>query len=247
VPDDAEIAALFAEYLRGHDRRVRDQLVTRHRWLAIHCARRFSSRGEPFDDLVQVAQLGLLKAVERFDPSFGVKFPTFAMPTILGELRRHFRDHTWPLRVPRRLKEMYLELSGCVEVLRHELGRAPLLSEIADARAATVEDVTDAMEAGTAYRTWSFTSSSESEDEDQTIDAHIGNLDAGLMSADSRIAVRAVIERLPSRERRVLYLRYFEGRTQADIAAQFGISQVHVSRIIRATLRQMRAHLAASA
>jgi RNA polymerase sigma-B factor len=149
--------------------------------------------------------------------------------------------------VPRRLKEKYLEMNGCVEVLHHELGRAPLPSEIAEAMAATVEDVIDAMEAGSAYRTLSFTSSSESEDEDQPLDVHIGNVDAGLMSADSRIAVRAAMERLPSRERRVLYLRYFEGRTQADIAAQFGISQVHVSRIIRATLPQMRAHLAAFA
>ena len=113
----------FAEYRRTHDRAIRNALVRDHHWIAVHCARRFAHRGEPMDDLMQVAQLGLLKAVERFDPSYRVVFATFAMPTVTGELRRHFRDHTWPVRVPRRVKELYLELSACIELLGHELGR----------------------------------------------------------------------------------------------------------------------------
>ncbi len=123
----------FAEFRRTRDRAIRNALVRDHQWIAVHCARRFAHRGEPMDDLMQVAQLGLLKAVERFDPSYRVVFATFAMPTVTGELRRHFRDHTWPVRVPRRVKELYLELSANIELLGHELGRPARIDEIAEA------------------------------------------------------------------------------------------------------------------
>src|SRR3954453_21121039 len=153
---DREVAERFREYREKGDRRIRNELGQEHRWIAMHCARRFARRGEPLEDLLQVAQLGLLKAVERFDPSFEVQFATFAMPTVLGELRRHFRDHTWPVRVPRRIKELYLELSSCVETLGHELGRPPSVEEIADEMRSSIDDVLEAIEAGAVYRTSSL-------------------------------------------------------------------------------------------
>jgi len=211
----------------------------------MHCARRFARRGEPLDDLVQVAQLGLLKAVERFDPTYGVQFPTFAMPTVLGELRRHFRDHTWPVRVPRRVKELYLELSASVELLGHDLGRPPSIDEIAREMHCTVDEVLEGLEAGTAYRTASLVASADSVDEDEAPEGvTVGTADAALTSADSRMSVHDVMRRLPARERTVLYLRFFDGYTQSEIAQRIGVSQVHVSRIIRSTLGRMRDQLA---
>jgi RNA polymerase sigma-B factor len=192
------------------------------------------------DDLLQVARLGLVKAVDRFDPSYGVVFSTFAMPTVTGELRRHFRDHTWPVRVPRRVKELYLELSACIEMLGHDLGRPAKIDEIADAMQASVDDVLEAMEAGAAYRTASLAPSPDADDDQDRADtALLGENDTDLVNADTRLAVRGLVRQLPERERTVVYLRFFEGRTQSEIAEQVGVSQVHVSRIIRDTLRRL--------
>ena len=192
-----------------------------------------------------MAQLGLLKAVERFDPSYNVKFPTFAMPTVLGELRRHFRDHTWPVRVPRRVKELYLELSATVEALGHDFGRPPTIDEIAHEMQCTVDEVLEGLEAGSAYRTASLMAPVDGGDEeDSTEAATLGTVDPGLMSADSRLSVHDLLRNLSTRDRTVLYLRYFDGYTQSEIAEQIGVSQVHVSRIIRATLGRMREELA---
>jgi RNA polymerase sigma-B factor len=248
MPADPQVMARFQDYRSGGDRRLRNDLVADHRWIAIHCARRFARRGEPLDDLVQVAQLGLVKAADRFDPSFGVLFPTFAMPTILGELRRHFRDHTWPLRVPRRSKELYLSLSGAVEVLGHALGRPPSIEEIAEEMQSTVDDVLEALEAGAVYRTSPLVPSTDGDEDDEGFAGMtLGVVDAGLVSADARMSVRQLMGQLPARERNILYLRFFDGRTQLEIAEQLGISQVHVSRIIRSTLNRMREQLAESA
>ncbi|MEY2403907.1 MAG: polymerase sigma-B factor [Acidimicrobiaceae bacterium] len=246
VPADPQVTARFMEYRRTGDVRVRNEIVADHRWIAIHCARRFARRGEPLDDLVQVAQLGLVKAADRFDPSFGVLFPTFAMPTILGELRRHFRDHTWPVRVPRRSKELYLALSGCVETLGHVLGRRPTIEELAEEMSASVDEVLEALEAGAVYRTAPLVPPAGPDDDDNEglAGMTLGEVDTALLSADVRLSVRQLMGRLPARERRVLFLRFFDGRTQSEIAAQLGISQVHVSRIIRSTLGRMRTQLA---
>jgi RNA polymerase sigma-B factor len=246
VPADPEVTARFAEYRRTGDQRVRNQLVAEHRWIAVHGARRFARRGEPLDDLLQVAQLGLVKAADRFDPNFGVVFPTFAMPTVLGELRRHFRDHTWPVRVPRRVKEMYLELSACVEGLSHELGRPPTIDEIADDMRVSIDEVLEAMEAGAVYRTSSLAPPSDDDDVDVT-ESVVGHHDPDLATADTRLSVHSLMRSLPTRERRVLYLRFFDGRTQSQIADEVGVSQVHVSRIIRTSLQRMREQLAQSA
>lgn len=247
MPDDPDVIEKFTEFRRTGDRRLRNELVADHRWIAIHCARRFARRGEPLDDLLQVAQLGLVKAAERFDPTLGVLFATYAMPTVLGELRRHFRDHTWPVRVPRRVKELYLELSGCVESLSHELGRPPTVEELAEEMHTTIDDVLEAMEAGSVYRSASLVPPSDRDDDDSQDGATLGELDPALLSADSRMSVRDVMLQLPARERRVLYLRFFDGRTQSEIADEVGVSQVHVSRIIRTSLKRIREQLAESA
>src|SRR6476659_3234192 len=219
-------AERFTEYRRTRDRSIRNDLVRDHQWVAVHCARRFARRGEPMDDLLQVARLGLVKAVDRFDPSYGVVFSTFAMPTVTGELRRHFRDHTWPVRVPRRVKELYLELSACIETLGHDLGRPAKIDEIADAMQASVDDVLEAMEAGAAYRTASLTPAPDGdEDQDRADTALLGENDTDLFNADTRVAVRRLVRQLPERERTVVYLRFFEGRTQSEIAEQVGVSQ----------------------
>ena len=190
---------------------------------------------------MQVAQLGLLKAVERFDPSYRVQFPTFAMPTVLGELRRHFRDHTWPVRVPRRVKELYLELSATVEALGHDLGRPPTIEELAHEMQSTVDEVLEGLEAGSAYRTASLMAPVDgAEEEEATEGATLGTPDPGLTTADSRMSVHDVMRNLSTRDRTVLYLRYFKGYTQSEIAEEIGVSQVHVSRIIRASLGRMR-------
>jgi RNA polymerase sigma-B factor len=194
---------------------------------------------------VQVAQVGLLKAVERFDPAYNVLFPTYAMPTVLGELRRHFRDHTWPVRVPRRVKELYLELSATVEALGHDMGRPPTIDEIAHEMQCTVDDVLEGLEAGSAYRTASLMAPVDgAEEEESTEAATLGTPDPGLASADSRLSVHNLLRNLSTRDRTVLYLRYFDGYTQSEIADQIGVSQVHVSRIIRASLGRMRDELA---
>jgi RNA polymerase sigma-B factor len=248
VAGEPDVRARFERYRSTGDPAVRNALVGDHRWIAHHCARRFARRGEPLDDLVQVAQLGLLKAVERFDPSYGVLFPTFAMPTVLGELRRHFRDHTWPVRVPRRVKELYLELSATVELLGHDLGRPPSIEEIAREMQCTTDEVLEGLEAGTAYRTASLATPGDSVDEEDGASetVTVGTADAELASADSRMSVHDVMRTLPHRDRTVLYLRFFDGCTQSEIARRIGVSQVHVSRIIRSTLGRMRDQLAES-
>jgi len=237
----------FAEYRRTGERSIRNALVRDNQWIAVHCARRFAHRGEPMDDLIQVAQLGLLKAVERFDPSYRVVFATFAMPTVTGELRRHFRDHTWPVRVPRRVKELYLELSACVEMLGHELGRPARIEEIAEAMRASIDEVLEAMEAGAAYRSTSLAPpTDDDEDSERAEGSMVGGVDAELVGADTRVSVREAVSDLPERERKVVYLRFFEGRTQSEIAAQVGVSQVHISRILRDTLQRLADRLGAA-
>lgn len=241
-----EIAERFRALRSTGDRNLRNALIEDHRWIAIQCARRFAKRGEPLDDLIQVAQLGLLKAVERFDPDFGVSFSTFAMPTVTGELRRHFRDGTWALRVPRRDKELHLDMTAAVEALTSQLRRAPRLDEIAEWMKVSIDDVHHALEAGMAYRASSL--NPRVDDEEGAPDGStVGVDDAGLASAEVRVAVRRLMAELPARERRILFLRFFEGRTQSEIAEQVGMSQVHVSRLLRSSMETLKRKLSPSA
>lgn len=230
--DPAAAVETFKELRRTGDPALRDRLVEDHLRLARHCARRFTGRGEPSDDLEQVASMALVKAVDRFDPGMGVQFATFAVPTIVGELRRHFRDKTWSMRVSRRLQELHLRVRAVNEQLGHELGRAPSVDELAERMDATPEEVLEALEAGAAYNTKSLTVGTPGEEEELVLGGDHDELEATPM----RVALHEAMSSLDERERRALYLRFYVGMTQAEIAEQIGVSQVHVSRILRSTL-----------
>ncbi|MFN2609163.1 MAG: RNA polymerase sigma factor SigF [Acidimicrobiales bacterium] len=230
----------FRDYARTHDPALRDELITAHIGLAEYLARRFTNRGEPLDDLVQVASLGLLKAVDRFDPDRGLEFSTYATPTIVGELKRHFRDKGWAVRVPRRVQELHLRLASVVSTLSQQLGRSPTIGEIAQAASASEEDVLEAIEAGHAYRFTSLDAPSGSDDEG-TLASQLGSEDQALVDSEHRVALSPLIARFPHREQMILHLRFFEGLTQSEIAARLGISQMHVSRLLARSLAQLRA------
>ena len=242
APEREALQHLFAEYRRTGDAAVRDRLVEAHLGLAEYLARRFDRRGEPLDDLVQVASLALIKAVERFDPERGLEFSTFAVPTIVGELKRHFRDKSWAVRVPRRLQELHLRLGTVVAELTHELGRSPTIPEIADRLDASTEDVLEAMEAGRAYRSSSLDAPVAGEDGDATmpLSSKMGEVDLNLSNVDERSQLASLLSDLPDRERTILVLRFFDGLTQSQIADRVGISQMHVSRLLARTLQQLR-------
>lgn len=233
--DDAWVAAALDRYAtRRGDEGLRDEIFRRARWLAVRGARRFSDRGEPFDDLVQVASIGLLKAIERFEPSMGVPFGSYATPTILGELRRHFRDHTWSVRVPRRAKDLRTSVNAATDELQRLLGRSPTVSEIA-ARLEIAEDaVLEVMEANNAYRARPL---------DHTTVGQQVVVDDDAEHVLDREMIVSLLDRLRPRERTILYLRFFEELSQAQIAARVGTSQVHVGRLIVSSLAQLRMQL----
>lgn len=240
--DERVLDPRFAAYRRSGDHRVRNELIEEHRWLAVHCARRFAHKGEPLDDLVQVAMVGILKAVERFDPGFGVVFTTFAVPTVMGELRRHFRDKTWAVHVPRRAKETYQTVSGVVEELSQMLGRSPTVPEIAERANVSVEDVLEALEVGGCYRGVPLSPAS---DQDSNDTLPLGLDDPGFDATDAKITVNGLLAGLSDeRERRIIQLRFFDGLSQSQIAAEIGVSQVQISRLLRSSLEKMRCKLA---
>jgi RNA polymerase sigma-B factor len=236
-----ELRRKFHEYAETRERSLRDDLVTAHMGLAEYLARRFTNRGEPLDDLVQVAALGLLKAVDRFDPERGLEFSTYATPTIVGELKRHFRDKGWAVRVPRRVQELHLRLGSVVSTLSQELGRSPTIGEIAQSAAVSEEEVLEAIEAGHAYRFTSLDAPSGN-DEEMSLSAELGAEDQGLIDSEHRVTLSPLIAQFPPRERMILHLRFFEGLTQSEIAGRLGISQMHVSRLLARALAQLRNH-----
>ena len=230
---------LFAAYGRTRSRGDRDELVARHRPLAEAMARRYVGRGIEVDDLSQVAVIGLLKAIDRFDADRGIAFSSFAVPTILGELRRHFRDRGWAVSVPRRLQELRMRAQREREVLAHELGREPTWSQIAAACDASTDEVVMALDAvRSAY--WP-----DSLDDGGT---RASRTTEGVAEAATRQAlVSGLLARLTERDRTVVELRFWDGLTQREIADRVGISQMHVSRVLRASLRRMRESLNAEA
>ena len=237
VRDPAAMRETFMKYADSRDERLRNQLVEEHLALAHHLARRFTNRGEPYEDLVQVASMGLVKSVDRFDTERGVAFSTFATRTILGELKRHFRDKGWAIRAPRRIQELYLSLGPSIETLTQRLGRPPTLAEIAELIDASEESVLEAMEAGQHYRT---TSIDAPDRQDGTLSSRLGQMDAGYSATDDRLLLALSLADLPDRERTIIKLRFVEGLTQSEIAAQVGLSQMHVSRLLAATLIRLR-------
>ncbi len=235
--DDAWLAEALDRFTRDRDPRLRDEIVERANWLAVRGARRFVDRGEPFDDLLQVARLGLLKSVDRFDPSLGVPFGAYATPTIMGELRRYFRDHTWSVHVSRRAKDLRPMVNTTSDRLAGELGRSPRVSEIAAALDVGEDAVLEALEANNAYRAHSL---------DPTGSGHTPPVDGGFDGVLDRDLVAQLLDRLPDRERTILVLRFFDGMTQSQIAERIGTSQVHVGRLITSSLAVLKAHLGAA-
>jgi RNA polymerase sigma-B factor len=237
----------FVEYRRTRDRALRNELVEEHMRLAEFLARRFAHRGEPLDDLRQVALVGLLKAVERFEPDRGLQFSSFAMPTIVGELKRHFRDRGWAVRVPRRVQELHLELDRTIATLSQELGRPPTPREIADRAGVQEEDVLESMEASSLYRLPSIDAIRSGDDSAGAPTERLGDLDPEINAVDNRLAVGELLSMLPEREQKIVYLRFFEGLTQSEIAEHVGISQMHVSRLLVRSLETLSAHTGAVA
>jgi len=224
---------------------LRDEIIIEHTWIPRTVARRFDQRGESFDDLVQVASLGLVKAVDRFDPELGTNFVSFAMPTVVGEVRRYFRDHTWSVRVPRSAKELKPMISKAVEHLQQQLGRSPSFDEIATHLQLSIDTVLEAVEASAAYRASSIDAPVRGGD--QTTESHRGLAqdDRELGRVIDATAIRQLLETLPGRSRMILYLRFFEHMSQAEIAEHVGTSQVHVGRLLQAGLTQLRGQISA--
>jgi RNA polymerase sigma-B factor len=234
-----ELRDIFLEFARTRDPKLRDELVGAHLGLAEYLARRFANRGEPLDDLVQVASLGLLKAIDRFDPDREVEFSTYATHTIVGELKRHFRDKGWAIRAPRRMQELYLRLGKVVATLGQELGRSPTIAELATEVQVSEEEVLEALEAGQAYRFASLDAPVGGEEGD-TLGTRIGSDDVELEDAERRATLSPLLSRLPQREQAIVHLRFFEGLTQSEIATRLGISQMHVSRLLARSVAQLR-------
>jgi RNA polymerase sigma-B factor len=235
-----KIAALAPDDPRREP--LRAELIARCLPLAEHIARKFSGRGENFDDLLQVARLGLVQAADRFDVTRGSSFLSFAVPTIMGEVRRHFRDNTWAVRVPRRTKEIQLSIGPTIEAMSQRLGRMPRAREIAAELEVDLVEVTQALIAGNAYQASSIDAVAGDDIENAPLPLleSLGAEEPNYHYVEDYLAVRPLIEELPERERQVLIMRFFESKTQTQIADQLGVSQMHVSRILSRTLGKLR-------
>jgi RNA polymerase sigma-B factor len=240
--EDKRVEMLFIRYQRGGDLTARDALIEDFMPLARRLARRYADRNEPLDDLVQVASLGLLKAIDRFDVSRGRRFSTYAVPTILGELRRHFRDATWALHVPRGAQESVLEVTRALEYLSSISGHSPSLEQVATYLHMSTEDVVAAMEASTAYDTVSLDRpAGPTDDGPATLVDSFGEVDRRYDVVEHTVSLAGTLRALPPRQRSILYMRFVADLTQVEIAERIGISQMHVSRLIRQALDRLRA------
>ncbi|MBD0738006.1 RNA polymerase sigma factor SigF [Streptomyces sp. CBMA29] len=242
--DRAGARALFVELSKlpeGSDERaeLRNQLVRMHLPLVEHLARRFRNRGEPLDDLTQVATIGLIKSVDRFDVDRGVEFSTYATPTVVGEIKRHFRDKGWAVRVPRRLQELRLALTTATGELSQRHGRAPTVHELAEHLKISEEEVLEGLESANAYSTLSL-DVPDTDDESPAVADTLGSEDEALEGVEYRESLKPLLEQLPPREKTILLLRFFGNMTQSQIAQEVGISQMHVSRLLARTLAQLR-------
>ncbi|HEX6231440.1 MAG TPA: SigB/SigF/SigG family RNA polymerase sigma factor [Actinomycetota bacterium] len=238
MPGEIDEAELFEAL---PDEGAREELVIRHRPLALYLARKFVGRGESLEDLEQVASLALLKAIDRFETERDVKFSTFATVTIVGELKRHLRDRGWAVRVPRPLQELAVRVGGLMPELWQELGRSPTVREIAERVGSSEDEVLEALDAAQAYTADSLDAPAGDEDRASPAES-LGAHDERFEQLEGWRSVAPLIERLPERERAILYLRFFEEKTQSQIAAELGISQMHVSRLLGRTLSLLREH-----
>ncbi len=236
---------LLRRYHEQGDLQAREQLIEQYMSLVRSLARRYSYRGEQLEDLVQIGAIGLIKAIDRFDLERGVELTTYATPNIIGEIKRHFRDKGWSVRVPRGLQELNVQLSRLIEQLTVQLGRSPTIGELAKASDSTEEEVLEALESGRAYSSLSL-STGGGGDSDEELDPleSIGEEEHEYEVSEDRAVLAPGFRALDDRERRILHLRFFEGLTQSQIAQQVGISQMHVSRLIRRSLEKIRAEIA---
>ncbi|MFB7905301.1 RNA polymerase sigma factor SigF [Kitasatospora sp. NPDC056076] len=222
---------------------VRDTLIELNLPLVRYASARFRSRNEPMEDIVQVGTIGLIKAIDRFDPERGVEFPTFAMPTVVGEIKRFFRDTSWSVRVPRRLQELRLALTKAGDELSQRLDRSPTVAELAVCLGVSEEDVVEGLAVGNAYTASSLDSSPGEEDSEGPLAERLGYEDLALEGVEYRESLKPLLAKLPPRERRIIMLRFFGNLTQSQIGEEIGISQMHVSRLLTRTLTQLRAGL----
>ena len=240
-------AELFVELNGAHSdgarQTPRDALVHLHLPLVEHCARRFRNRGEPFEDLVQVGTIGLLKSIDRFDSDRGVEFSTYATPTIIGEIKRYFRDKGWAIRVPRRLQELRMQIGSATAELTQSLGRSPTPRELAEAIGCSVEEIIEGLESSNAYSTLSLDASDDTDEGGSPMLDAIGIDDVNLEHVEIRESIKPLLDRLDAREKRILLLRFFKNMTQSQIAAEIGVSQMHVSRLLTRTLEDLRTSL----
>lgn len=248
-----ELRALHREYRATDDPaekdRIRERLVEGYRGLVYFLARKFMNRGEPLDDIVQVGFLGLIKAIERFEPEMGNEFTTFATPTVTGEIKRYFRDKGWAIRFPRRLQELYQQVLRTNEDLKKELGRTPRVPEIAERLKVSEEEVLEALEMSPAHApiSLSATIGSDSGEDGRSLFDSLGNADPNLDRVEMRDVLRRAMEHLTPRERAIMAMRFYDEMSQSEIAKRLGISQMHVSRLQRAALEHLREKLPAEA
>lgn len=240
-----ELAPLFRQLVdttapASQRRTIRDRLVTEHLPVAEHIARRFRNRGQPTEDLTQVATVGLINAVDRFDPDRGTDFLSFAVPTITGEVRRYFRDATWAIRVPRRLKELHATVTAASAALSQRLGRSPRPSELADELNIPVDEVNEGLQVGYAYRGESLDDTANEDNTGVATDARIGVTDRDLTAVEDRETLHPALALLPEREASIVMMRFYGNLTQTQIAERIGVSQMHVSRLLAASMAKLR-------
>lgn len=232
---------LFRLYKEKGDEEARDQLIVSHLNLVRFLASKFKNRGEPLDDLVQVGTIGLIKAIDRFDPERGLEFTTYATPTILGEIKRHFRDKGWSIRVPRRLQELSAKVNQATDELTVELQRGPSVEEIAAKLGVGAEEILEAMESSGAYTSVSLEAGGSSEDDEApALIDRLGSVDEDLDASDDRMVIDDAISDFSPREQEIVRMRFIDGLTQVEIAKRLGVSQVQVSRLLRRTLRKIQ-------
>ena len=247
MPEERNDKELLRRYHERGDTQARERLIEQYLPLVRSLARRYSYRGEQLEDLVQVGCIGLIKAIDRFDIDRGVELTTYATPNIIGEIKRHFRDKGWAIRVPRGLQELNVRLSHLLEELTVQFERSPTIPELAKAAGVDEEDVLEALESGQAYATLSLSAPTGGGEEGSDLDPleSLGELEHEYEVSEDRAVLEPGLAVLDERERRILQLRFFDGLTQSQIAQQVGISQMHVSRLIRRALEKVRAEIAA--
>ena len=244
VWDRDRTSELFAQYRAG-DEDARQQLIVNHLNLVRFLASKFKNRGEPLEDLIQVGTIGLIKAIDRFEPDRGLEFTTYATPTIMGEIKRHFRDKGWSVRVPRRLQELSQKVSVATETLTRELQHSPSVEELAEHVGATVDEVLEAMESSSAYSSVPLESGKSEDDESAAVIDRYVTIDQDLEGSDDRMLLEQAMTDFSPRERDIVRMRFVEGLTQVEIAEKLGISQVQVSRLLRRTLSKMQERIEA--